>query len=321
MESIEHKTIEVNGINMHVAQKGQGPTILFLHGFPELWYTWRHQILTLASLGYRAVAPDLRGYGDTDAPPSVGSYTCMDVVGDVIGLLDAIAAEEEKVFVVGHDWGAVIAWNLCLFRPDRVKALVNLSVAFNPRNPKRKPYETLRAVYGDDYYVCRFQEIGEIEGEFAQIGTQQVIKEFYTYRNPGPLMLPKGKSFPHSKDAKTPTELPSWLTQQDLDYYTTKFHNKGFTGGINYYRNINRNWEVTAPWTGAKIKVPVRFIVGDVDLLYNSLGVKDYIHKGGFRKDVPLLEEVIVMKGVGHFINEEKPDEISNHIFDFFNKF
>ncbi|KAF4393667.1 hypothetical protein G4B88_007653 [Cannabis sativa] len=245
---------------MHVAEKGQGPTILFLHGFPELWYTWRHQILTLASLGYRAVAPDLRGYGDTDAPPSVGSYTCMDVVGDVIGLLDAIAAEEEKVFVVGHDWGALIAWYLCLFRPDRVKALVNLSV-----------------------------EIGEIEGEFAHIGTQQVLREFFTYRNPGPLMLPKGKGFPHSKDSPTPANLPSWLTQQDLDYYTTKFHNKGFTG--------------------------------DVDLTYNSLGAKDYIHKGGFKKDVPLLEEVIVMEGVGHFINEERPTEISNHIYHFFKKF
>ncbi|XP_062108713.1 uncharacterized protein LOC133819467 [Humulus lupulus] len=320
MEDIEHRTIEVNGINIHVALKGQGPVILFLHGFPELWYTWRHQILTLASLGYRAVAPDLRGYGDTDAPPSVTSYTCMDVVGDLIALLDVIAPEE-KVFVVGHDWGAVIAWYLCLFRPDRVKALVNLSVAFNPRHPKRKPYETLKAVYGDDYYVCRFQEIGDIEDEFAKIGTQQVIKEFYSYRNPGPLMFAKGKGFPHLKDAPTPTELPSWLTQQDLDYYTSKFENKGFTGGINYYRNINRNWELTAPWTGDKIKVPVMFIVGDLDLVYNSLGTKDYIHKGGFKKDVPFLEEVIVMEGVGHFINEEKPDEINKHIFYFFNKF
>ena len=158
MEGIEHRTIEVNGINMHVAEKGhEGPVILFVHGFPELWYTWRHQIVALASLGYRAVAPDLRGYGDTDAPASVASYTCLDVVGDLIALLDTIAPVQEKVFVVGHDWGALIAWYLCLFRPDRVKALVNLSVCFNPRNPKRKPLETLRAIYGQDYYVCRFQ--------------------------------------------------------------------------------------------------------------------------------------------------------------------
>jgi pimeloyl-ACP methyl ester carboxylesterase len=155
MEGIEHRTIKVNGINMHVAEKGQGPVILFLHGFPELWYTWRHQIHALASLGYRAVAPDLRGYGDTDAPADPSSYTYLHVVGDLVALLDAIAADQ--VFVVGHDWGAIIAWYLCLFRPDRVKALVNLSVAFSPRNPQRKPLEALRAVYGDDYYVCRFQ--------------------------------------------------------------------------------------------------------------------------------------------------------------------
>lgn len=156
-EEIQHKTVNVNGLNMHVAELGKGPVILFIHGFPELWYSWRHQIKDLATLGYRAVAPDLRGYGDTDAPESVTSYTLFHVVGDLIGLLDAVAGDQEKVFVVGHDWGALIAWNLCLFRPDRVKALVNLSVAFSPRNPKMSPLQGLRAVYGDDYYMCRFQ--------------------------------------------------------------------------------------------------------------------------------------------------------------------
>lgn len=157
MEDIPHRTVNVNGLNMHVAEKGEGPVILFIHGFPELWYSWRHQIIALASLGYRAIAPDLRGFGDTDAPPSVSSYTCFHVVGDLIGLLDVVASDQDKVFVVGHDWGALIAWYLCLFRPDKVKALVNLSVAFNPWNPKRKPLEGLKAVYGDDYYMIRFQ--------------------------------------------------------------------------------------------------------------------------------------------------------------------
>ncbi|KAL6188554.1 hypothetical protein ACLB2K_039946 [Fragaria x ananassa] len=319
MEGIEHRTVKVNGINMHVAEKGQGPVILFIHGFPELWYSWRHQIQALAELGYRAVAPDLRGYGDTDAPADQASYTCLHVVGDLVALLDAVAADQEKVFVVGHDWGALIAWYLCLFRPDRVKALVNMSVAFNPRNPQRKTTETLRAVYGDDYYMCRFQEPGEIEAEFAQIGTARVMKDLLTYRHPGPLFLPKGKGFGHPPDAPIP--LPSWLSEDDVNYYVSFFEKKGFTGGINYYRNLDRNWELTAPWTGARIKVPVKFIVGDQDLVYNSLGAKDFIHKGGFKKYVPLLEEVVVMEGVGHFINEEKPNDISEHIYDFIKKF
>ena len=157
MEGIEHRTVKVNGINMHIAEKGQGPVILFLHGFPELWYSWRHQIVALASLGYRAVAPDLRGYGDTDAPAEPASYTSLHVVGDLVALLDTITADQDKVFVVAHDWGAIIACHLCLYRPDKVKALLNLSVAFTPRNPRRKPLESLRALHGDDYYICRFQ--------------------------------------------------------------------------------------------------------------------------------------------------------------------
>ncbi|XP_059455261.1 uncharacterized protein LOC132185510 [Corylus avellana] len=319
MEGIEHRTVKVNGINMHIAEKGQGPVILFLHGFPELWYSWRHQIVALASLGYRAVAPDLRGYGDTDAPADPASYTSLHVVGDLVALLDTIAADQDKVFVVAHDWGAVIAWYLCLYRPDKVKALVNLSVAFTPRNPKRKPLDSLRALYGDDYYICRFQEPGEIEAEFAQIGTARVLKEFLTYRNPGPLYLPKGKGFGHPPDA--PILLPSWLSEDDINYYANKYEKRGFTGGLNYYRDLDLNWELTAPWTGTQVKVPVKFIVGDLDLTYNGPGVKEYIHKGGLKKYVPFLQEVVVMEGVAHFIQLERPDEINKHIYDFFQNF
>ncbi|KAK9933826.1 hypothetical protein M0R45_021001 [Rubus argutus] len=319
MEGIEHKTIKINGINMHVAEKGQGPVVLLLHGFPELWYSWRHQIQALASLGYRAVAPDLRGFGDTDAPVDPSSYTCLHLVGDLVALLDAVSTDQEKVFVVGHDWGALIAWYFCLFRPDRVKALVNLSVQFFPRDPQNKTIESIRGVYGDDYYMCRFQEPGEIEAEFAQIGTARVVKELLTLRHPGPLFLPKGKGFGHPADA--PIALPSWLSEDDVNYYVSKFEKKGFTGGLNYYRNIDRNWELTAPWTGAQVKVPTKFIVGDQDLVYNSLSAKDFIHNGGFKKCVPSLEEVVVMEGAAHFINQEKADEISQHIFDFIKKF
>lgn len=161
MEGIEHKMVSANGLNIHIAEMGKGPLVLFLHGFPELWYSWRHQIVYMAACGYRAVAPDLRGYGDTTGAPTRDhtKFTVLHVVGDIIALLDAITREDEKVFLVGHDWGAYIAWQLCLFRPERVKALVNLSVAFMPRDPTRKMVETFREIYGDDHYVCRFQVI------------------------------------------------------------------------------------------------------------------------------------------------------------------
>uniref|UniRef100_A0A5B6ZQW8 soluble epoxide hydrolase n=1 Tax=Davidia involucrata TaxID=16924 RepID=A0A5B6ZQW8_DAVIN len=317
MENIQHKNIFANGINIHVAEIGEGPAVLFLHGFPELWYSWRHQMLSLSSAGYRAIAPDLRGYGDTDAPPSAASYTAFHIVGDLVGLLDALGLDQ--VFLVGHDWGAVMAWYFCLFRPDRVKALVNMSVVFHPRNPSRKPLQSMRAMLGDDYYICRFQEPGEAEEEFARVDTARLIKKFLTSRNPGPFRVPKAVGFGGSPH--TLITLPSWLSEEDINYYASKFNQKGFTGGLNYYRALDLNWELTAPWTGVQIKVPVKFIVGDLDLTYNTPGVKEYIHNGGFKREVPFLQELVVMEGVAHFINQEKPEEISSHIYDFIQKF
>ncbi|KAL2470378.1 alpha/beta-Hydrolases superfamily protein [Abeliophyllum distichum] len=321
MDKIEHKTVPVNGLNMHVAELGQGPLVLFLHGFPELWYSWRHQILYMAAQGYRAVAPDMRGYGDTTGAPleDPSKFTTLHMVGDLIALLDAIAPDEDKVFVVGHDWGAFIAWHLCMYRPDKVKALVNLSVAFIPRSPEINPVDMIRSVYGEDHYICRFQEPGYIEAEFAQIGTKQVLKNFFAFRTPGPLYFPKGKGLSNSAD--NTSHLPTWLSENDLDYYAGKFEQTGFSGGVNYYRAIGRSWELNAPWSGAQVPVPVKFIVGELDLTYHIPGTKEYIHKGGFQKDVPLLQEVVVMEGAAHFINQERPDEINQHIYAFLKQF
>ncbi|TVU43944.1 hypothetical protein EJB05_03365, partial [Eragrostis curvula] len=164
---IRHRTVEANGISMHVAEAGGDgngrPAIVFLHGFPELWYSWRHQMEHLAARGYRCVAPDLRGYGGTAAPPEVSAYSAFHIVGDVVGLLDALGLD--KVFLVGHDWGALIAWYMCLFRPDKVIALVNTSVAFMRHIMIRagadpdavKTTEYFRRIYGPTYYIVRFQ--------------------------------------------------------------------------------------------------------------------------------------------------------------------
>ncbi|XP_058084062.1 uncharacterized protein LOC131231776 isoform X2 [Magnolia sinica] len=255
MDGIEHRTVSVNGINMHLAEKGAGPTVLLIHGFPQLWYTWRHQIHGLAARGYRAVAPDLRGFGDTDAPPSAASYTVYHIVGDLIALID----------LLGQD-----------------------------------------------------QEPGAAEAVFARVGAERMLKIFFTYRHPGPLMVPKD-GFGAWPDKEL--ILPSWMSEADFGYYTEKFNKKGFTGGLNYYRALNLTWELTAPWVRFQVKVPTKFIVGDLDLTYNSRGAKEYIHGDGFKKDVPFLQDVVVMKGVAHFINEEKPDEITDHIFSFFQKF
>ncbi|KAJ1386038.1 Epoxide hydrolase-like [Sesbania bispinosa] len=281
MEGIKHRMVEVNGIKMHIAEKGEGPVVLLLHGFPELWYSWRHQIMALSALGYHAVAPDLRGYGDTDAPASITSYTCFHIVGDLVALIDSLGVHQ--VFLVGHDWGAIIGWYLCMFRPNK--------------------------------------EPGKMEGEMNEVGTANVLKYILTTHKTSPPILPPVGQYGTGMNLHYPETLPSWLTEDDLAYFVSKFEKTGFTGGLNYYRNLNLNWELTAPWTGVEIKVPVKFIIGELDMAYNFKGIKDYIHDGGFKENVPNLVEVIVQKGVARFIHQEAADEVSNHIYDFIRKF
>ncbi|KAF3496561.1 hypothetical protein DY000_02053956 [Brassica cretica] len=269
----------------------------------------------LSSLGYRTIALDLRGYGDTDAPEKVEEYTYLNVVGDLVALIDAVAGGDEAVFLVGHDWGALIAWQLCMYRPEKVKALVNMSVAFSPRNQDRVPMPTFRRVFGDGYYICRFQRN---RSRVQRVGNREGVERVLHVQNGWPALPPQRQTFKRPENAASATK--QWLTQ-DLEYYVSKYEKKGFTGAINYYRNIDRNWELAAPWTGAKIGVPVKFIVGDQDLTYNSPGIKEYIHGGGFKRDVPLLDETVVLNGVGHFLHEENPDVINQHIHSFFQKF
>ncbi|KAK7397163.1 hypothetical protein VNO78_18330 [Psophocarpus tetragonolobus] len=236
LEGIKHRRVKVNGIKMHVAEKGKGPVVLFLHGFPDLWYTWRHQIMGLSSMGYHAVAPDLRGYGDSEVPATRGNYTVFNVVGDIIALLDTMGVQ--KVYLVGHNWGAIIGWHLSMFRPERVKAFVCLSVPFLRRDPNVRTVDGMHAMYGDDYYIVRFQKPGEIEAQMAEVGTEYVLKNIFTSRKTGPPILPKGQ-FGTGFNPDMPHVLPSWFTKHDLAYYVSKFNKTGFTGGINYYRNFN----------------------------------------------------------------------------------
>ncbi|XP_010546737.1 PREDICTED: bifunctional epoxide hydrolase 2 [Tarenaya hassleriana] len=321
MEGIEHRMVKVNGINMHIAEKGpkEGPVVLLLHGFPDLWYTWRHQIDGLASAGYRAVAPDLRGYGDTDSPESFSEYTCHHVVGDLVDLINSLG--QDQVFLVGHDWGALVGWYLCQFRPDKIRAYACLSVPFRARNPKIKQVDGLRAAFGEYYYICRFQAPGEIEKEIDCVGARRILRKILTSKNPGAPFLPKVNPFGIDPDPSRDPALPAWFSEEDLDFYTSQFEKSGFTGGLNYYRAMNLNWELTAPWTGTRVKVPVMFMAGDLDNVYTTPGIREYIHDGAFASEVPNLQEVVVMEGVGHFLNQEKPQETTAHLIDFFAKF
>ncbi|KAL4603542.1 hypothetical protein ACB092_10G130900 [Castanea dentata] len=205
----------------------------------------------------------------------------------------------------------MMAWYFCMFRPDRLKALVNLSVPYSRRNPQMKPVDSLIALLGDDYYFCRFQEPGEAEKDFACVNTPILMKKLSSAFGPKLVFIPKEVGF---RGLKAPDTLLSWLLEEDTNYYASKFNQKGFTGGLNYYRAFDLNWELTAPWNGLQIKVPAKFIAGDLDIIYHMPGTKDYIHSSAFKKGVLDLQDVVVMEGVAHFINQEKPEEISTHI-------
>jgi pimeloyl-ACP methyl ester carboxylesterase len=313
MSDVNHQRIKTNGIWIHIAEKGTGPLVLLLHGFPELWYSWRHQIDFLANHGYHVVAPDLRGYGDSDSPLSPTSYTVFHLVGDLIGLIDHFG--EEKAFVVGSDWGAVVGWHLSLFRPDRVKAYVALGVPYFPRSPTTKTTESLRQKLGDGCHVIQFQEPGRAERAFARYDYLTVFKKFLLLTDPVFVAPPDMEIIDY---LETPWSLPSWITEDELRVFAEKYEESGFTGPLNYYRAMDLNWELLAPWQGAKVEVPTKYIVGDKDIGFESFGTKDYVHSDVFKSYVPNLE-VVILDG-HHFIHQEKPQEISNEILSFLRK-
>ncbi|CAI9276500.1 unnamed protein product [Lactuca saligna] len=302
MGEITHHTIKTNGISMHVAEKGDGPVVLLLHGFPEFWFSWRHQITHLSNHGYRVLAPDLRGYGDSDSPPSPSSYTFFHIVGDLIGVLDHF--NQQQVFVVGHDWGATAAWHLSLFRPDRVRGIVALAIPLFPRSPI-SPTQLFTKSFGDNLYISQFQELGRAERAFAKYDCLTVIKKFLLINVGDVLVAPPGVEI--IDHLQIPSSLPPWITEDELQVYADKFQETGFTGALNYYRAMDLTWELEAPWQAAKIKVPSKLIIGDEDIGFESW-TKEYVEGDVMKELIPDIE-VVMIEG-HHFIQQEKHQEI-----------
>ncbi|MEE9132945.1 MAG: alpha/beta hydrolase [Gemmatimonadota bacterium] len=308
--------VRVNGIRVRIAEQGKGPLVLMIHGFPESWYSWRHQLRALAAAGYRAVAPDMRGYGGTDAPAEVEAYDILDLCGDVTGLLDALG--EEKAVLVGHDWGAVVAWYCALLEPARFTALVAMSVPWGPR-ADGPPLPRLRRLYGENFfYMLYFQEPGVAEAEL-DADPRGLLSRFFTApdtpREPPRITDPRANAGGLIGRLGAPRELPPWLSQEDLDYYVAEFTRSGFRGGLNYYRNLDRNWELTPQLEGARITVPTLFIAGERDPV---IGGRD---KAGLERPMrlvaPDLRGVKLIAGAGHWIQQERADEINGLLIQF----
>lgn len=314
--SLLHGFVETNGIRMHYAEQGSGPLVLLCHGWPETWHTWRHQLPALATAGFRAVAPDQRGYGETDAPENIEVYDIFNLVGDLVGLVRSLG--EERAFVVGHDWGSIVATYAVLLRPDMFKALGMLSIPYMPRMkvPPAALYQMLSAER--NFYQDYFQLPGRAEQELDQDPRRSlsgIVHEGCGDAEPAArgsfIFFDKGKRLVDS--LVIPEKLPVWLAQTDFDEMVAAFSRSGFRGGLNWYRNIQRNWAMTSFLDGAMVEQPAIYIGGDQDgALMMVAGQVEALEQS-----VPNLKGKHMLSGVGHWTQQERPEEFNALLIPF----
>jgi pimeloyl-ACP methyl ester carboxylesterase len=322
MVEIAHHTIEANGIRIHYAEAGHGPLVLFCHGFPESWYSWRHQLRALAEAGFHAVAPDMRGYGQTDKPAEIERYTIFHLTGDMIALASALSPE--KAVIVGHDWGAPVAWHAALFRPDRFRGVAGLSVPFRPRGLTR-PTSAMPQTESTLFYQLYFQTAGVAEAEFERDPRSTIRRSLYSGSGDVPRrsaadesdwavgMVPRDGGF--LTGTLDPERLPGWLDEADIDFYAGEFARSDFRGGLNWYRNIDRNWELMAPFQGAPVTAPALYVAGDRDLVVRFKGADKLI--ANLEQFVPNLRRKIMLEGCGHWTQQERAAEVNAALIEF----
>lgn len=311
----KHHTLTVNGIQMHVAEQGAGPLVVLCHGWPELWYSWRHQLPALAQAGFRAVAPDMRGFGRTDAPADVRDYTILHTVGDIVSLVAALG--ESEAIIVGHDWGAPVAWTAAMVRPDVFPAVVGMSVPHRARSPDA-PLKLLKQAGLGAYYWFYFQTPGVAEAELERDVPATMRKLLYGISGDvpidrdNPLLMAEGSGF--LDRMMVPPSLPAWLLEEDIHKMAEEYRRTGFRGGLNLYRNIDRNWELTAAWQGARIEQPALFIAGLRDPVI--AGPRGAASVEQMTRIVPRVRKVMI-DGAGHWIQQERPEQVNAALLEF----
>ncbi|MGI8335737.1 alpha/beta fold hydrolase [Actinomadura scrupuli] len=292
-ERLGSRLVATNGIELNVVEHGEGPLVVLCHGFPELGFSWRHQVFALAAAGYRTLTPDMRGYGGSSRPAGVEDYDILTICGDLVGLLDDAGADQ-AVFV-GHDWGASIVWQMALAHPERVRAVAGVSVPILPRSPA-PPIPILRRRLGDDFYMCWFQEPGVADPVLnSDVQRTLLADDIRTLQG----------------DADEPLPGRPWQSENDFDVYVRAFERTGFTGALNYYRNMDRNWALTEYLDRRTIDQPSLFLTGAEDVVAEFMPAA---------KQAAMLTDLrghIVVEGAGHWVQQERPDEVNAALLDF----
>jgi len=321
LPGVIHRFVDAGGLRMHIAEAGSGPLVLLLHGFPESWYSWRHQLTALAAAGFHAVAPDQRGYCQTGGPGEIGEigeYTILHLTGDVIALMDALG--ERHAVVAGHDWGAPVAWHAALFRPDRIRGVIGLSVPYRPRGSS-PPIAAMRAGIGEGFYMVYFQQPGVPEAELGQDLKATFRRVLSSASGDGtsgsgpsglPIVPPGGGFLDICPE---PASLPDWLSEADIDAFAAQYADAGFAGPLNWYRNLDRNWALTGAWHHAPVLIPALYVAGEQDLVVRFPGAREGL--GKLASVAPQLREPLLLPGCGHWTQQERPGEVSAAMIDF----
>ncbi|WP_156670207.1 MULTISPECIES: alpha/beta fold hydrolase [unclassified Mycobacterium] len=311
------RLVETNGVRLRVVEAGErgAPVVILAHGFPELAYSWRHQIPVLAEAGYHVLAPDQRGYGGSSCPEAIEAYDIHHLTADLVGLLDDVGAE--RAVWVGHDWGAAVVWNAPLLHPDRVAAVAGLSVPAVPRSHVA-PTRAWRKMLGDKFfYILYFQEPGVADAELNGDPARTLRRMLGGLRTSGDPLAAARMVAPGDEGfidrLPEPDRLPDWLSQDELDHYISEFSRTGFTGGLNWYRNFDRNWETTPELADAKITVPALFIGGTADpvLTFTRADRASQLITGSYQQ--------VMLEDAGHWLQQERPEEVNAALLDFLN--
>lgn len=317
LAGVRFKMIKAGSINMRLALAGkEGPLVLLAHGWPESWYNWRHQIRFLAANGYRVVAPDMRGYGETDAPQDIAAYDIKTLSDDMVNILDALG--EDKAIMVGHDWGAIVAWHAVLYHPHRFQALIAMSVPYAGR-PTESLIETYKKRFGDNFFYILYHNApgGLAESEYDEDPRGIISRLYLSPDSPreAPTITDKhyraGGWIGRLGAAKS---LPPWLQQKDLDYVVDEFRHSGFRGGVNYYRNLHRNWEITAELDPI-VRVPTLFIAGEKDMVIAHANREQLT--AAMSRVVPDLRDVLLFPEIGHWVQQEAPEKTNQAMLEF----